>query len=127
MTSFPRALILGGVIVGIGSSSHVAAIELVSGTFSQGKARLWTGHTPGIVDSTKVGFGWLKNLRIVPFFFIFAFLSRFALDSMQIFVPRCRFSRFGSPTMLQCMQALQSRHSAYPCASRTAWFIQKRL
>ncbi|KAF8223284.1 hypothetical protein L208DRAFT_1412134 [Tricholoma matsutake] len=56
-----------------------------------------------IVDGTKVGFGWLKKL-----------------NSMQIFVPQCCFSRFGSPTMLQCMRAPQSRHSAYPCASRTA-------
>lgn len=108
-------LILGGVIIGIDSSSHVAAIKLVSGTFSQGKAGLW------IVDGTKVGFGWLKKLRMLPFFFIFAFLFHFALDSMQIFVPQCRFSRFGSPTMPQ------SGHSAYPCASRTALFIRKRL
>ncbi|KAF8235251.1 hypothetical protein L208DRAFT_1392789, partial [Tricholoma matsutake] len=67
-----------------------------------------------------VGFGWLKKLSMLPFFFIFAFLSCFALDSMQIFVPRCRFSRFGSPTVPQCMRAPQSGHSAYPCASRTA-------
>ena len=58
MTSVPWAVSFSinwltlGVIVGIVSSSCAAAIKLVSGTFSQGKAGLWTGCTPGIVDGS---------------------------------------------------------------------------
>jgi hypothetical protein len=102
------------------SQQVLVTANLVLGAVSRGKAGLWTNCTLEIVVGTKVGFDWLKKLRMVPFFFIFAFLSRFALDSRQTLVPRCRFSRFGRPTVPQCMRAPQSGHSAYPNASRTA-------
>ena len=41
--------------------------------------------------------------------------------SWQLWVTdKCRFSRFASPTVPQCIRVPQSGHSAYPSASRTA-------
>jgi hypothetical protein len=56
--------------------------------FSQGNARLCTSGSLVIIEGTKLGFGLLKKVSSVPFFFSFAFLSRFAWVSRQIFVPR---------------------------------------
>jgi hypothetical protein len=64
------------------------------GAFSQGNAGLCTNGTLGTIEGTKLGLCQLKKLKSVPFFFIFALLSRFALDSRQVFDPQCRFSRF---------------------------------
>jgi hypothetical protein len=87
------------------------ATTAISVSFSQGNAGVDTSCTAGIVEGTKLGFGWLKKLRRLSFF-VFAFLSRFALVSKQIFFPQCLFSRFASPTMPQCMQVPQSGHCA---------------
>ena len=100
----------------------------VLGAFSWGISGLDTCCTLEIVEGTKLGFGWLKRLRRVLVFFAFTFLSHFALDSKQIFFPWCCFSRFASPTVPQCIWVPQSRHSAYPSASRTAaWLPQRKL
>ena len=109
-------LIISGVLGGIGASPGVATVS-ESGALSRGNAGLCTNGTLGIVEGTKLGFGFLKKLRSVPFFFKFAFLSRFALDSRQIFDPQCRFLRFSSPTVPQCMRVPQSGHSVYPSLS----------
>ena len=46
----------------------------ISGVFSWGNAGLETGCTVGIVEGTKLGFGWLKKVRRVPFFFSHSYL-----------------------------------------------------
>jgi Zn finger protein HypA/HybF involved in hydrogenase expression len=72
----------------------VTAIGLVLGAFSRGNAGLCTNGTLGTVEGTKLGFGQLKKLKSVPFFFVFAFLSRFALDSKQDLILGAAFQDF---------------------------------